>query len=441
MQMQTKIKWTISRKIGLTIIGASMLSLLLGAPIAYLKTFLFSLEAMQLLGVTVTEMLNTYFTLIVNIIILVLFVHLSVRKYVKQPLERFIHTIEEVLADGHIDLSKRIQMTHEDETKLLAGYFNRFLDELSTLTGSTHAIIDDIDQACTRLDTQAGETNEASKQVAATMGELSGNLQLQNERTRQIVHMMQDTKQRTSDAGMQIEETVRNAEATTDSAANAHHVIQEAEEQLNLLSEGFQTSSDAIHLLGRKSEEVGSIIGVITEISNQTNLLSLNAAIEAARAGEHGQGFSIVAHEVRKLSDQTKQASSQIERLILDIQQETQKSVQLIAANLELVARQSNLMQQGGGSVRAIAAEAAKTDEAVRKLRELMSIVESNAMDTQTSIEDIGSATEQSSAGLQEVSASSEQQSAIVTEMAAHVTRLDRLSKTLRQEIAKFKVV
>lgn len=435
---QAALKWTIGKKIGLVVIAASALSLILGAPIAYLKTLVFRIDAMKLLGHTFNEMLSTYFTLVVNLVILLIALNLSLRWFVKRPMTRFIEGIEAIVANGKIDLSRRIVLQTRDETKLLADYFNKFLDELSALTASTTTIVNSINSSSSNLNVQARETGEVSQQVAVTMGVLSGGIVLQSERTNRIVTMMQDTKRRADEAGRQIGDTAVYAEAATRSAIHADTAMEHAVQQLQELNRSVRASTEAIQRLGQKSDEIGSIIGVIADIAGQTNLLALNAAIEAARAGEHGQGFAVVASEVRKLSEQTQQASAQIGELITDIQQETHATVNAMGDNLELVSKQTELIQAGGQSVKTIVEGTAKTDQAVKELQAIIEAVEQNSNRVLESVEEISSVIQQSSASFQQVSASSQEQSAIVTEMAAQLGQLAELSGSLRQEVAKF---
>jgi len=428
------------KKIGIMVIGAAALSLVLGTPIALLKAFIFELEIVEDLGRKTNELLSTYFTLIVNIVIIVIFVNLAIKYFVKNPIQKFIKGIEEVLADGQIDLTKRVELKTNDETRLLADYFNKFLDELSLLTGSSGTIVNNISSSTTQLNSQAGETGVASKQVAAAMSELSAGVAHQSERTNEIVSMMQETKILAEKAGNHLRETGGHADAATNSAVHANQVMQEALTQLNELNDTVQASTDAIHKLGQKSDEIGNIVEVIAEIANQTHLLSLNASIEAARAGEHGQGFAVVANQVKKLSEQTRLASAQVAELIKSIQDGTRITVESMENNLHLVGKQSALIQNGCKSVGQIVEETAKTDVSVKELHEIIHVVESHTNGVLAAVEEISSVIEQSSASLQEVTASSDQQSDTVTQMVQQIDQLDHLSKSLQGEISKFKV-
>src|SRR5690606_9876243 len=126
----------------------------------------------------------------------------------------------------------------------------------------------------------------------------------------------------------------------------------------------------------------------------QTNLLSLNPAIEAARAGEHGQGFAVVASEVRKLSEQTSEASAQVASLIENIQNEAKITIASMEVNLENVNKQSELIQSSSTSVAKVVEETSKTNQMVKQLYEIITVVEQHSNGVLSAIEEISSVIE-----------------------------------------------
>jgi len=120
------------------------------------------------------------------------------------------------------------------------------------------------------------------------------------------------------------------------------------------ISEVIHRAEDVINGLGKSSEKIGSIIEVIDDIAEQTNLLALNAAIEAARAGEHGKGFAVVADEVRKLAERTATATKEISELIKGIQGETSQAIKAIEVGTQKVEHGSKLSDEAGKAIEKI---------------------------------------------------------------------------------------
>jgi methyl-accepting chemotaxis protein len=161
---------------------------------------------------------------------------------------------------------------------------------------------------------------------------------------------------------------------------------------MKVISHAAQTTSEAagqIESLGRSSDQIGRIVGVIEEIAEQTNLLALNAAIEAARAGEQGRGFAVVAGEVRRLAERTTTATKEIGSMIASIQQETSTAVQSMESGRERVDASMKMVEEcksalgqivesvhkEGGLVQRIATAAAEQTSAANQVAESMNSI------------------------------------------------------------------
>ncbi|WP_420793855.1 methyl-accepting chemotaxis protein [Pseudomonas fontis] len=202
--------------------------------------------------------------------------------------------------------------------------------------------------------------------------------------------------------------------------------MDEASGSLQQIADALGSTAQVIDTLGVRSQEIGGIVGVITSIAEQTNLLALNAAIEAARAGEQGRGFAVVADEVRSLAARTRQATDEISGMIGSIQQETGNAISTM--------EQGNRLMQDGLARNAKVAEAlARIDEQSRSAGQQFDAI------TLATQEQSSTATMLSS-NLQSIALANSEQREVALNLAATARELEGLAGQLRQEVNRFRV-
>ncbi len=238
------------------------------------------------------------------------------------------------------DLSRRTSIHGSDELAQVATGFNRMASEISTLIGEIRSSAEEVSHASRRTADNSAEVLQTSDQqeslaqaTARTSGELT----------------------RTADqVGRNIATIVTAADQATGLARQGKEVVMAAGKGIQSISQSVTDASQAVATLGRYSEEIGRIVGVIKDIADQTNLLALNAAIEAARAGEQGRGFAVVADEVRKLAERTSKATGDISNTITTIQHETERTVSSMEQGRRLVDEGVEMATQAGAAIEAV---------------------------------------------------------------------------------------
>jgi methyl-accepting chemotaxis protein len=280
--------------------------------------------------VTMDEILSTanfliYLMLVIEAIMLVIFIALSfwVSNLITQPIDDVKNKLQEV-ASGDGDLTCRIiTRSKDDETAELAFAFNLFVGKIRELILQ---VIDNAKQVSTMASEVAGtsdslsvateEQNSQSHSIAAALNEISIT-------SGQIAHTIKGA-----------DELSRQSKLEVDQGSS---VIVDVIKRMSKVASDMSGLTTTLQDLNKSSDEINTIISLITDIANMTNLLALNAAIESARAGEAGRGFAVVADEVRTLSVRTSKAATQVSQLIKELQQQSNASCdQIELLNLEI---------------------------------------------------------------------------------------------------------
>jgi methyl-accepting chemotaxis protein len=228
------------------------------------------------------------------------------------PLNRMVGCMKEV-AEGEGDLTRRLEVPPDREVAELAGWFNSFMDMLQTILVSVADNIQHLAAAGEELSVNSRQQSQGAEQQKDQIQQIATATQ---EMTA-IVQQVTELATQTADAGRK----------SADAARRGGKVVEETLTRMQAIAASTTDAAQKIEHLGKQSEHIGQIIGVIEDIADQTNLLALNAAIEAARAGTQGRGFAVVADEVRKLAERTTKATNEIAQMIHAVQEGTRLAV------------------------------------------------------------------------------------------------------------------
>ncbi|EGO65255.1 methyl-accepting chemotaxis protein [Acetonema longum] len=344
-----------------------------------------------------------------------------------------------LLAEG--DLRERESgIQSKDEIGQLAQGFRTMRDNVRTLVLKVQTQVEQIAAASEELSANTEQSENASKQVAATIVEVAQRTDKQQTDVGNTMAIVEEMA-----AGIrQVVEGNKNvagaADATVRVTQTGLDAIEQAVAQMTKVGTGTDRVQSAIVNLSQDSTEIGEIVNVMSGIAEQTNLLALNAAIEAARAGEAGRGFAVVAEEVRRLAEQSQEAAKKITLLIGGNQKNIADTVIVMAAGAEDVQAGVAVVNKAGVAFREIYE---KVNEVSAQIRDISATIQQMAGGNQQIVDAVRRVDIESrntGAQTQTVSAATEEQLAAMEEIASSSQALARMAEELQTAVEKFRV-
>ena len=313
------------------------------------------------------------------------------------------------LAEGNLAMNASVT---EDITGAVADSINYTVEELRTLVRG-------INSATVQMDEATGQAGQVSDSLQAATRRQAEEIE---ETSAAVVSLSQSVQQVSSNAA----ESARVADQSLAAAEKGQQAVQNAISSMNGLREQIQETSKRIKRLGESSQEIGEIVELISDITEQTNVLALNAAIQAASAGEAGRGFSVVAEEVQRLAERSADATKQIAAIVKTIQSDTHDTVAAMEVSTQGVVEGAKLSDAAGKTLSEIS-QVSKT------LANLIAGISSATQDQAES-------TAKVAATMQDIKAISAQTSEGTKMTAESIGGLKQLAKELQGSVAGFKL-
>lgn len=343
-------------------------------------------------------------------IIIAVVVAVWVARSVSAPLQQVVDAAEYAVAND--DFTRKVPEEGTQETERVGQAINH-------LMGKFRTIISQATRSSAGIADASGELATASNQVSKSSAAQADAASTVAAAVEQVSVSVSETAANARTAG----EIVEKARVGTE---NALTVMAETVQNVNVIAKLIRESGNNVTLLDESSKKIGGIVQVIKEVADQTNLLALNAAIEAARAGEQGRGFAVVADEVRKLAERTSNATAEIAALISDIQSHIGGTV--------------SGMQQANSQVTESLALVGRTETALKRIGDDSLEVASNVQSIRDAVREQDAAIQQVAANIEKIAQMAEENSAASASSNDTAMKLDSMSSSLKDAVARFKV-
>lgn len=387
--------------------------------------------------------INTIISLIAGItvglfICFAILLVIVVRRMVKS-LHMGVEALEQV-SQGNLNVSL-------DESAL------KSKDEIGNISRAIIKLKDELLGIVTEIKTQSGELSLASNDLSKRTGEGADHINNVERAVEEIAVGAGGQAEETQNAaenvivmGNMIEDTVNEIDVINVNAKQIRELGQTATDALHDLQVINQRTKDSIDIIygqtnttNTSAQKIKEATALITDIAEETNLLSLNASIEAARAGEQGRGFAVVAAQIQKLAEQSNESARQIQEIITSLLEDSEKAVQTMEEVKEIMEEQNNTVVKTGDQVNQVMEQVEQSIEAIGRVAEKTSTLNDARISVTDTVQNLTAIAQQNAASTQESSASVTQVNDIIQNIAHDAKQLQDIANSMNQSINVFK--
>ncbi|HWR09454.1 HAMP domain-containing methyl-accepting chemotaxis protein [Sporomusa sp.] len=373
---------------------------------------------------------------LLSIVVSVLIGFFSARS-ITRPVGLLVATAGEI-AGGK--LNHDIEVKYKDEIGDLQQAFKTMVLNLRDVVQTVQSNAEQVAASSEELTASAEQAAKAANQVTDSVMNVAQGAERQVEAVNETMAVVEQISAGIQQVAANADMVAATSARTAQAAAGGSQEVDRAINQMTTIENAVRHSADVVAGLGDRSQEIGQIIAMISGIAGQTNLLALNAAIEAARAGEQGRGFAVVADEVRKLAEQSQEATKQITDLIGLIQADTNQAVMAMEAGTRETKAGTAVINSTRDVFNSIVSLIEQQSSQIREISAAIQQMAGGSQHIVTAVRKIDNVSKMASQHTQSVSAATQEQSAASQEIAASSEALVKMAEELQNAVRRFTI-